>query len=321
MALRFDEDSPWKKVLRSYFQDALSFFFPDIAKFIDWDAPIFFLDKEFQQISTNAKFGKRFADLLVRVQLLSGEARTILVHCEVQGSKQRMFEERMLIYAIRIYDLFQMLPYSLAILCDSNPDWRPRRFHLENPASSLDFNFSVCKVVDFKAQIESLQNSSNPFALVTLAHLKGRELRAKSKGMERKDAKFLLIRQLYSLGYNRDMVVDLFNFIDWIMALPAPLDLIFWSDLQAFEEEINMPYISSIERIGRNEGLKEGRIEGRVEGKLELVIRLLNHKFRSIDQHFTSLDSSVTQKINSLVAEQVDALADALLEFNSIDAA
>lgn len=45
--LRSDQDSPWKDILRQYFQEAIAFFFPDLHRLIDWQQPPDFLDKEF----------------------------------------------------------------------------------------------------------------------------------------------------------------------------------------------------------------------------------------------------------------------------------
>lgn len=42
------QDGPWKIVLRTYFREAITFFFPDTAALIDWRQPPEFLDKEFQ---------------------------------------------------------------------------------------------------------------------------------------------------------------------------------------------------------------------------------------------------------------------------------
>ncbi len=38
------QDGPWKFVLRTYFQEAIEFFFPNTAKLIDWQHPPEFLD-------------------------------------------------------------------------------------------------------------------------------------------------------------------------------------------------------------------------------------------------------------------------------------
>jgi hypothetical protein len=37
---RTDQDSPWKLVLRDYFPEAIAFFFPTVAKVVDWTQPI-----------------------------------------------------------------------------------------------------------------------------------------------------------------------------------------------------------------------------------------------------------------------------------------
>lgn len=78
--------------------------------------------------------------------------------------------------------------------------------------------------------------------------------------------KLAVLRRLYSQGYNRKQIVGLFRFIDWLMALPPELARRFWEEVELFEQEQKMPYITSIERIGREEGLQEGLQEGRQEG-------------------------------------------------------
>jgi hypothetical protein len=48
---RSDADSPWKLVLRTYFREAIDFYFPAIAAHIDWSIAPEFLDKEFSNSS------------------------------------------------------------------------------------------------------------------------------------------------------------------------------------------------------------------------------------------------------------------------------
>jgi hypothetical protein len=217
-----DADSPWKSVLRGYFPEAVDFFFPEIAKLIDWRSPPVFLDKEFVRLSPNAKIGKRYADQLVKVKLKRGKSLILLLHLEIQASKEKNFEERMLIYAMRIFDHFHQLPCSLAILCDTNATWRPQAHSLVTPGSRLDFEFTAVKLLDYQQQWAALEADSNPFAVVVMAHLKAQEM--KNKAQERKDWKFLLVRGLYEKGYNRGQVLDLFKFIDFILVLPESLN-------------------------------------------------------------------------------------------------
>jgi hypothetical protein len=107
-------------LLRLYFPEAIEFFFPTIAELIDWNIPPEFLDKEFQQIAGDAAIGRRYADQLVKVYRKQGKPLVLLIHIEIQAQKEINFPERMLIYAIRIFELFQQPATSLAILCDNN---------------------------------------------------------------------------------------------------------------------------------------------------------------------------------------------------------
>jgi len=59
-------------------------------------------------------------------------------------------------------------------------------------------------------------------------------------------AKLALIRRLYERGYERQAILDLFRFIDWVLELPEDLEAHFQVELAKFEAERNMPYITSI---------------------------------------------------------------------------
>jgi len=64
-------------------------------------------------------------------------------------------------------------------------------------------------------------------------------------------------------------IVSLFRFIDWPLALPDELDQQIQQTIRGLEEERAMPYVTSIERMGREQGLVEGREEGRTVGREE----------------------------------------------------
>lgn len=46
------------------------------------------------------------------------------------------------------------------------------------------------------------------------------------------------------------------------MRLPEELEAIFWQEVQQYQQEKQMPYISSLERIAKQEGLREGLLSG-----------------------------------------------------------
>ncbi len=50
---QFDFDSPWKDILDSYFEDFISFFFPQLYIDIDWSKKHESLDKELQSDHKN----------------------------------------------------------------------------------------------------------------------------------------------------------------------------------------------------------------------------------------------------------------------------
>ncbi len=67
-----------------------------------------------------------------------------------------------------------------------------------------------------------------------------------------------MLRGLYERGFDREDVVALFHFLDWLMRLPAELEQQLWRELKAEEEARKMQYVSSVQRIGRQEGLQQG---------------------------------------------------------------
>jgi hypothetical protein len=100
----------------------------------------------------------------------------------------------------------------------------------------------------------------NPCATVVLAHRLAQATRRDAD--QRAAAKLALARRLYAQGHSREEIIRLYRFIDWLLRLPEALEATTWQQIRAFEEEQNMTYITTAERIGHSMGLAEGRIEG-----------------------------------------------------------
>lgn len=83
------------------------------------------------------------------------------------------------------------------------------------------------------------------------------------------------VRGLYAKGWDKEQVRSLFRFIDWMLDLPPELEEQLAEQLSQFEEEKQMPYVTSIERLA----LKKGREEGREEGLLEGIESVLEIRF------------------------------------------
>ncbi|MEC4815534.1 MAG: DUF4351 domain-containing protein [Scytonema sp. PMC 1069.18] len=303
---RADNDSPWKEVLEAYFPQAIQFFFPQTAALIDWERPHEFLDKEFQQIARQASQGRRYADKLVKVWQLQGQEIWLLIHVEVQAKPEDNFALRMFSYNLRIFDKFAKPVISLAILCDPDSSWRPTEYSYNYPDTRLKFEFGIVKLLDYQNRWAELEASDNPFATVVMAHLKMQQT-TKKPGL-RKTWKFSLIRRLYELGWSETDIRNLYRFIDWIMILPKGLEAEFWQEFKQFEQERSMSYITTGERIG----YERGKLEGKLEGEQLLILRLLQKRVGELPQE-------VTRSIQTLSSTQLEALAEALLDFTAIE--
>ena len=92
-----------------------------------------------------------------------------------------------------------------------------------------------------------------------------------------------MVKGLYERGLSRERVRQLFRVLDWMLALPLELNESFREEIHRFEEERKMPYVTSIERLakeeGREKGREEGREEGIVEGLQKGILELLKSKF------------------------------------------
>jgi hypothetical protein len=264
---RAEFDSPWKEIIEAYFKDFLAFFFPEIHADVDWSKGYEFLDTELQQIVRDAELGKRFADKLVKVWRCNGEERLVLIHIEVQNSRETVLPERIFVYNYRLRDRYNRPVVSLAILTDDHPSWRPQEFQAGLWGCDVHFRFPMVKLLDYRQQWQSLEDSLNPFATVVMAHLKA--LETKDNQVQRKDWKFNLTRRLYEKGYERQDILNLFRFVDWIIALPKDLETSFRQELEQYEQEKQMPYVTSIERMAKQEGVREGLLSG-IEVALEI---------------------------------------------------
>lgn len=297
-SLKTPLDTPWKDILEAYFAQFIAFFFPTADTQIDWSKGFEFLDGELQQITKESETKRRFTDKLAKVYLLDGSEQFVLVHIEVQSQSEEDFGDRMFTYFARLRDKFGRRVASLAILGDTSKNWKPQTHQEELFGCRLQFDFPVVKLLEYDQQKEELDSSSNPFAHVVLAHLAAQSTKRNNK--RRRQEKFALTKRLYEKGYERQDIINIYKFIDWVMTLPDNLETEFQKDLAAYEGDRKMPYITSIERMGIEKGRKD------------MLIDLLNQKLNGLPTH-------VESQIEALSPEHLQALGKAILGFSSID--
>jgi hypothetical protein len=247
--------------------------FPEVHADIDWTKGYEFLDKELQQVAREAEVGLRWADKLVKVHRRSGDETWVLIHVEVQAQPDYDLPERMYTYNHRIYDRHRRKVASFAVLADDRPGWRPGPFGYELWGTEVSLKFPTVKLLDQEERLEEQLESQvrNPFAVVALAHLKA--IQTRQKPADRLHWKLTLVKALYRHGYEREEIRRLFQFIDWLLALPEELEQEFDRELDRFEEENKMPFVTP-----REKAIKAAANESRQDD----ILKVLEARFGAV---------------------------------------
>ena len=279
-----DFDSPWKDILDLLFVEFMDYFFPTAHAGIDWARGHEYLDKELQKITADASMGRRTVDKLVKVYLLDGAELWVLVHVEVQMQPETEFAERLFVYNYRIRDRFGVRCATFAVLADDDVHWRPVRYEDKLLGTVLRMEFSTVKLLDLERDWAALEGSVNPFAVVVMAHATVRATRRNPH--ERLTWKLALTKSLYRHGYDRSQVIALYRFLDWVMTLPDDLAHQYVDEMDAFEEEQRMTYMSFAERLaqekGFHQGIEQGIEQGQIVALCETLERILQRRFGTV---------------------------------------
>jgi hypothetical protein len=279
--LYFDE--AWKKVIERFFPDLLRFFLPALYHDVDFSQPVVFLDKEMEQLAQRSLTGAKYVDKLAQVSLRNGSEQWILVHIEVQGERDEEFSLRMFRYFYRIFDRHGRPIVSVAILAGVERMPGEGRYELKAYGSGVEFQYLTFRLMDYDR--EKLEADENPIALVALAAQDRERLR---RSGDRFNAKRSLVRKLYERGYQREQIVGLFEFMDWVLQLSNEEDKLFWEEVKTLEEEKRMPFMTTPERIGRQQGLEEGLQQGSLTTARETVLEILHEKFGEVPDSISS---------------------------------
>jgi hypothetical protein len=268
------DDALWKGLIEDLADDFLTFFFPNAEEIFDFTRKISFLDKELEQLFPQQQddFSPKYVDKLLKVYLKSGREEWILVHVEVQGSTDKLFEKRMFTYYYRILDKYDREITSLAVLTDKRNSFRPSMYKKDFLGASITYKFNVYKVLD--AKIEDLEKSINPFASVievVLTALKKGKISENSLY----DLKMNLLRKLYDKNFSREKITALFRFLKLYVRFESK-ELIskFDEELDKITNQSNTMGLKEFvldreRRMARKEGREEGREEGMTVKEIE----------------------------------------------------
>ncbi|TBU98635.1 hypothetical protein DNJ95_15665 [Stutzerimonas kirkiae] len=296
-----DHDSPWEEALEVFFQPFLQLLFADVEALIDWRQAPVFLDKELQKISNDAEQGRRYVDKLAQVRLRDDVEHWLLIHTEVQGEPEQNFAERMYHYYSRIRERYQKPVISLAILTDTHPGFRPKCFSSHFAGSGVTFHFRTCKLLDFQADMDKLQHSDNPFALLVAAQLTAKLIR---DGRQRADNLIGFYRLAIRQRLDRQLIGRLVIFLEWMVALPAESSDYYDAYIDQLQEKAIMPYVSSFERKGIAKGFEHGT--------QAILLKLLARRFGELDE-------ATLARVQAAKTPELERWAENILEAGTLD--
>lgn len=306
---RSKTDDAWKLVIEKYLKEFLQLCWNQAYQEIDWNKPYEFLE---QELKTIVQFynKKRISDKLIKVFLKNGKEQWLLIHFEVQGREEVDFEERMYVSNYRIFDRYQKTVVSMAVLIDSSKKWRSKSYKKEKWGYSVQMNFPILKILDFKGKEKELKESKNPFAKVILCQLKAIEsgFNENKKLLNKKE----MVKMLYEEGFARDEVLNIGRFLDGIFVMSKDLNLEYNSFVESIEREKVMSYMTTFEEVGFEKGIVAGHKKGIEEGEKILLLRQLNLKFGSSSDFYK-------EKINLASSEKLIEWAEKVLFCNQIE--
>jgi hypothetical protein len=147
------------------------------------------------------------------------------LHIEVQHRPERDFASRLYSYHRRLEEKGPVV--TLAILADTQPDWRPSHYESDLLGCRVTFDFPICKLLDLLEQREELEKNQNPAALLVLANWAAQQ--TGEDAPERYRWKLRLLRRVI-VTERREDVFELYRLIDWLLQLPTAMEQKFRAD-------------------------------------------------------------------------------------------
>ena len=302
-----DYDGAWKEAFRFHLREFIEKCFSKLAVLIDWSREAVWLDKEISQIVGQSGKRNRQVDLLFKVWLIDGNEQWIFCHLEIQSSYEPKFGFRLDLYNSGLRWFFQREVLTLVLLTDLNPDWRPDTYQFELGGFVSNRVFPMCKVLERL----STDWKDDHSLVVELSRAQIAALRTANDPQARYTAKTQLVRNLYTAGYDGEQVREIFRLIDWMMHLRVDLGRRFNEELIAYEKELHMPYVTSIERHAEERGREEGREEGIELGSTRILLPILRRFCGDLPQE-------IRDKVQLLTLEQREKLSESALDFHSL---
>ena len=311
-------DLAWKLLLQRRLPAVLALLFPPIHALVDWRLLYCLPDKHLLPARADARTGEREPDFVALVTLVDGSQACL--HLEIQCTRQAGFAQRMALYHARLRDRFALPVYSLAILGDRSPTWRPEGSSDLHAGCDTTFQFRIAKLLDFRDRQLSLQRPAEPAAWALAAHLL--TIATRRRPELRKQAKLRLLRQLHEQRPPRRELNEAQQVLDWMLPLPAAWERSLAMDYDQFMQEhekvdknsLNYLIPELILRRHKASAIAAGMAEGKASGQRQLLELQLTIRFGQPDRH-------TLRALDEADCAQLERLAIALLDADSAEGA
>ncbi|WP_406678059.1 Rpn family recombination-promoting nuclease/putative transposase [Moorella sp. ACPs] len=287
-----DHDRLFKELLTTFFREFIELFFPEAHALIDYSDTRFLT----QEIITDITAGdKHYVDILAEVKI-KGEDGCVLVHIEPQAYRQADFARRMFIYFSRLYEKHQKRVLPIAVFAHDSKAEETNRHEVEFPfLKVLQFEF-------YKVQLKRLPwrqylGSNNPVAAALLSKMD-------YSPRERVQVKIEFLRLLTRMQLDPARMELITAFFESYLVLNAEEEKTLQEKLP---EELQPEEVQRVMELTTSWHLK-----GRQQGRQEILLRQLRKRLGTIS-------SEVEVKIKTLSVEQLDDLAEKILDITSED--
>ena len=312
-----DHDRLFKELLTTFFVEFIELFFPAVLDYLDRDS-IEFLN---QEIFTDVTAGEKHeADLIVKARF-QGQESYFLINVEPFADNRGQFGARMFRYFARLWEKYALPVYPILLLSFDRPlRPEPTAFGITFPdLPVMQFNYQVVQLNQLNWR--NFVDRPNPVASALMAKMQIAQ-------DDRPRVKLECLRLLATLNVNPAKMQLISGFVDTYLRLNAQEEQVFQTQLaqlQPQEEEPIMEIVTSwmeqgiergmqqgIER-GMQQGIERGMQQGIERGQTTLILRQLP---RRIGQ---GLSSALENQIRQLPLPQLEALAEALLDFSTVE--
>ncbi|MBC7881204.1 MAG: DUF4351 domain-containing protein [Anaerolineae bacterium] len=312
-----DHDSAFKKLLTVFFVEFIDLFCPDVRSWIIPESVEFLPQELFLDLTTispseeslGVEGQRRILDIAARVRaspdssmVASNEEDVFfIIHVDPQSTRQSSFDRRMFRYFSRLYDYYDIPVYPIALFTFDNP--------LTEQPNCHTVSFPNHPVLDFRYQVIQLNrlswrdymNNPNPVACALMAKMR-------IDPLDRPRVKFECLCLLTTLNLEEGKERLISSFVDAYLRLNSP-------EKQQFEA-----LIATLEPERREDVMvltTSWKEEGRAEGLAEGLQQVKNILLRQIGRKFPELTPDTLEQVRVLNVSQLEALADALLDFST----